>query len=67
MKDMSNYKFTSGLTYEEADALVERYVEGFDDKDVLIGCMKVHLKTAVRDNAHFRDVLNALVADQQAA
>ena len=67
MKDLSNYKFKSGLTYDEADALVERYVEGFDNKDVLIACMKVHLKTAVRDDEHFRNTLNALIADQQAA
>ena len=59
-----NRKFSSGLTYDEADALVEQYCAKYaDDPDMLIAVMKVHLKTAVRDHKHFRSVIGALLKD----
>lgn len=65
--DTKNYKFSSGLTYDEADALVEQYVAGFKDKDIALACLKAHLKAAVRDSKHFRNVVSALLADQKVA
>lgn len=62
-----NFKFSSGLTYDEADALVEQYVAGFEDKNIALACLKAHLKTAVRDSKHFRSVVSSLIADQRLA
>jgi hypothetical protein len=61
---LKNQKFSSGLTYDEADALVEQYCAQYkDDPETLIAVMKVHLKTAVRDSKHFRAVVGACLAD----
>jgi len=65
--DTDNFKFGSGLTYDEADALVEQYVAGFDDAGVALACLKAHLKTAVRDSKQFRSVVSSLIADQRRA
>ena len=62
--DTRNYKFGSGLTYDEADALVEQYVNGFEDKDIALACLKAHLKTAVRDSKQFRSVVSSLIGDR---
>ena len=63
-----NYKFSSGLTYDEADALVEHYCSQYaDDTDILIAVLKVHLKTAVRDSKHFRNVVGACIGDNARA
>jgi len=59
-----NYKFKSGLTYDEADALVEQYVQGFKNQDIAITCLKTHLKSAVRDSKHFRNVVSSLIGEQ---
>jgi hypothetical protein len=62
--DTKNYKFNSGLTYDEADALVEHYCSQYkDDPDILIAVLKVHLKTAVRDSKQFRNVVGACIGD----
>ena len=59
-----NYKFGSGLTYDEADALVEHYCAQYkDEPEVLIAVLKLHLKTAVRDSKHFRNVVGACISD----
>ena len=61
---LNNRKFSSGLTYDEADALVEQYCAKYaDDPDTLIAVMKVHLKTAVRDSKQFRAVVGACLKD----
>jgi len=60
----ANRKFSSGLTYDEADALVEQYCAKYqEDPEMLIAVMKVHLKTAVRDSKHFREVVGACLKD----
>ena len=57
---LKDQKFGSGLTYDEADALVEQYCAQYkDDPELLITVMKVHLKQAVRDHKHFRSVIGA--------
>lgn len=59
-RPLNDQKFSSGLTYDEADALVEQYCAKYaDDPETLIAVMKVHLKTAVRDHKHFRSVIGA--------
>lgn len=59
-----NYKFSSGLTYDEADALVEHYCSQYaDDPEMLITVLKVHVKSAVRDHKHFRNVIGACIGD----
>ena len=59
-----NRKFSSGLTYDEADALVEQYCAKYqDDPEMLIVALKVHLKAAVRDSKHFRAVVGACLKD----
>ena len=63
--DTDNFKFGSGLTYDEADALVEQYVAGFNDEGVALACLKTHLKAAVREHKHFRSVVSSLIADQR--
>jgi hypothetical protein len=65
--DTTTYKFPSGLTYDEADALVEQYVAGFEHESVALACLKGHLKSAVRDHKHFRAVVSSLIADQRRA
>lgn len=61
---LNNRKFSSGLTYDEADALVEQYCAKYaDDPEMLITVMKVHLKTAVRDSKQFRAVVGACLKD----
>jgi len=63
-RPLNDQKFSSGLTYDEADALVEHYCSQYkDDPETLIAVMKVHLKTAVRDHKHFRSVIGACLAD----
>lgn len=61
----TTYKFASGLTYDEADALVDQYVAGFEDESIALACLKAHLKAAVRDHKHFRNVVSSLIADQR--
>ena len=61
--DTKNYKFSSGLTYDEADALVEKYVSGFKSPEIAIAALKVHLKSAVRDYSQFRKVIGSLIEE----
>jgi hypothetical protein len=61
--DFKTYKFSSGLTYNEADALVEKYVSGFESPEIAIAVLKVHLKTAVRDSSQFRKVISSLIEE----
>ena len=63
-----NYKFSSGLTYDEADALVEHYCSQYTDKpEILIAVLKTHLKNAVRDHKHFRSVVSACIGENARA
>jgi len=65
--NLSNTKFKSGLTYDEADALVEAYVNTMNDKDVQIAVLKNFLKTSVRDSKHTRTVISSLLSDRKYA
>lgn len=63
-RPLANQQFASGLTYDEADALVEQYcLQYADDPATLIAALKVHLKTAVRDHKHFRQVVGACLTN----
>lgn len=62
----NNYKFRSGLTWNEAETLVDQYVDGFKSQDIAIACLKSHLKTAVRDHEFFRNLVGSLIEDQRA-
>lgn len=59
------HKFKSGLTYDEADALVEQYIGGIEDPQVAIAVLKTHLKTSVRDSKMMREVISSLVGGQK--
>lgn len=61
---LSNTKFNSGLTYSEADALVEQYVSGIETDDVKLAVLITHLKSAVRDSKQMRRVISSLLDDQ---
>lgn len=55
------HKFKSGLTYDEADSLVEAYLNTINDKDAKLAVLTSFLKTSVRDSKHTRDVVSELV------
>jgi cAMP phosphodiesterase len=61
---LSNTKFNSGLTYNEADALVEQYVSGIKTDDVKLAVLITHLKSAVRDSKQMRRVISSLLDDE---
>jgi len=61
---LSNTKFNSGLTYSEADALVEQYVSGMKTDDVKLAVLITHLKSAVRDSKQMRRVISSLLDDE---
>lgn len=61
--EIKNYRFKSGLTYTEADALVDRLTAGYgDDKDFVIHMLKTHLSRAVRDYKLEREIVSACAA-----
>lgn len=63
----NNIKFKSGLTYDEADALVDAYVNTFEDKDLAISILAGHLKTSVRDSKITREVVSELLGRRKRA
>lgn len=65
--NLANTKFKSGLTYDEADALVEAYLNTINDKDVKIAVLANFLKTSVRDSKHTRAVISGLLSDRKYA
>ena len=65
--NLSNTKFKSGLTYDEADALVEAYLNTINDKDAQLAVLKSFLKTSVRDSKHTRTVISSLLSDRKYA
>ena len=61
--EIKNFKFNSGLTYTEADALVDKLVEGYgDDKDFIIGMLKTHVSRMVREYKIEREIVAACAA-----
>lgn len=61
-----NYKFNSGLTYEEAETLAESYVKTFkDDKDLAIKILTSHLARSLRDHEFDRDLISQLLSDRR--
>ena len=62
--DIKTYKFASGLTYTESEALVDKLVAGYGDKDpeLVIQLLKSHLVRAVRDHKIERDIVAACAA-----
>ena len=54
-------KFKSGLTYDEADALVEQYLSTIDNQESQLAVLKSFLKDSVRDSKRTRDVISELV------
>lgn len=65
--NLSLTRFSSGLTYDEADALVESYLNTIDDKDVKIAVLANFLKTSVRDSKHMRNVISELIGERKRA
>ena len=65
--NLANTKFKSGLTYDEADALVEAYLNTINDKDAQLAVLKSFLKTSVRDSKHTRTVISSLLSDRKYA
>lgn len=65
--NLSLTRFNSGLTYDEADALVESYLGTLDDKDVKIAVLTSFLKTSVRDSKHMRNVISELIGERKRA
>jgi hypothetical protein len=62
--EIKNYKFPSGLTYNEADLVVDRYVDSLmakhkDDLDFVIHMMKSHMSRAVREYKMEREIVGA--------
>jgi hypothetical protein len=66
-QNLSLTRFKSGLTYDEADALVESYLSTIQDKDAKIAVLASFLKTSVRDSKHTRDVISQLVGERKRA
>jgi len=68
MSDWRTYKFNSGLTMPEAEALVDRLVARYEeelrkpDPEFIIKMLKGHLSRAVRDHKLERDVVSACAA-----
>ena len=61
--DIKTYKFKSGLTYAESEALVDKLVNGYgDNKDTVIALLKTHLVRAVRDHKIEREIVAACAA-----
>jgi len=62
-------KFDSGLTYNEADIIVDAYLstlEGLSAEGIL-RIMKNHLARAVRDSKTERNIISALAAEKLTA
>jgi hypothetical protein len=62
--DIATYKFGSGLTMIEAEALVDRLVSGYDksDPEFVIHMLKSHLTRCVRDHKIEREIVTACAA-----
>jgi len=61
--DIKTYKFKSGLTLAESEALVDKLVNGYgDNKDTVIALLKSHLVRAVRDHKIEREIIAACAA-----
>ena len=69
MSDWRTYKFKSGLTIPEAEALVEKLIATTESKlsrpspEFTIAMLKRHLVRAVRDHKIERDIVSACAAD----
>jgi|GEM_PF-5596134 len=63
--NIDTFKFSSGLTYKESnalvDALADKYLNeyGTDDKDLAITMLKSHLARVVRDHKEQREIVAA--------
>ena len=55
------YEFQSGLTYDEADALVEQYLSTISDDQSKLAVLTSFLKSSVRDSKMTRAVVSELV------
>lgn len=68
MADWRTYKFGSGLTIPEAEALVEKLIARYEnstskrDPELIIEMLKGHLVRAVRDHKIEREVISACAA-----
>jgi hypothetical protein len=62
--DIKTYKFSSGLTYSESEALVDKLVAGYGDmsQETIIALLKNHLTRAVRDYKTEREIVAACAA-----
>jgi hypothetical protein len=62
--DLKTYKFSSGLTYSESEALVDKLVAGYGDvpQETIIALLKNHLTRAVRDHRIEREIVAACAA-----
>lgn len=61
--EVATYKFKSGLTITESEALVDRLVSKYgDDKDFVISMLKTHIVRAVRDHKLEREIVTACAA-----
>ena len=68
-EDWKTYKFKSGLTIPEAEALVDKLVATAERKlsrpnpEFTIAMLKRHLARAVRESKMERDIVSACAAD----
>jgi len=68
MSDWRTYKFGSGLTIPEAEALVDKLIARYEttgskrDPELIIDLLKSHLVRAVRDHKIEREVISACAA-----
>ena len=62
--DIKTYKFESGLTFSESEALVDKLVSTYGDRDpsFVIHMLKSHLVRAVRDHKIEREIVAACAA-----
>lgn len=62
--DIKTYKFASGLTLTESEALVDKLVAtyGKKDPDFIVSMLKSHLVRCVRDHKIEREIVSACAA-----
>jgi len=66
--EIDTYKFKSGLTHKEAEALVDKladkYLNGYSEKndtELCISMLKVHLSRCVRDYKDQRTIVSSCI------
>lgn len=67
MLDWKTHKFSSGLTFTEAEALVDKLVANYESRgrnpDQVISMLKTHLVRAVRNHKIERDIISSCAAN----